>query len=72
MNEAALEVAAGVNSTVAQITSALRLLVSAATAIVLDAEGQVSLQSFYQVTVIDIQCIRSSSVQLHLPTAVEL
>lgn len=49
MNEAALEVAAGINSTVTQVTSALRLLVSTAADVILDAEGQVSQQSVYQV-----------------------
>lgn len=49
MNEAALELAAGVNATVVQVTSALRLLVSAAAAIILDPEGRVSLQSAHQI-----------------------
>nr|XP_053656785.1 uncharacterized protein LOC128705665 [Cherax quadricarinatus] len=48
MKEAVLEVAAGVNSTLAQVTTLLRLLVSAAVDIVHDAQVYFSLPSLHQ------------------------
>lgn len=49
MNEVTLEVAAGLNSTLSQVTSALRWVLACLTSVLLDEEGQVSTRSLQQV-----------------------
>ncbi|KAK3879955.1 hypothetical protein Pcinc_015518 [Petrolisthes cinctipes] len=49
MNEAALELVAGVNATVVWVTSGLHFLVSSAAAIVVDPKGQISLPTAHQI-----------------------
>lgn len=50
MNEAVSEAAAGIISTLAQVTSLLRLLVSATAAVIQDAPGHLALPSLAHLT----------------------
>lgn len=49
MSELAFQVAAGLNNTVAQVASVVRVLLSATAAVILDSDGRVSLQSLEQI-----------------------